>query len=76
MTDARAESPNSWPTIAKMKSFSAFGRYRPPAAGSGRGPAPKRPPSARARRPWTVWKPVAGRVRPRVEEGLAARSSW
>ena len=65
-------NPNSSPMIAKMKSFQAFGRYRPPASLLSPRPLPKIPPSPSASRPWIVWKPVAERVRPRVEERLDA----
>ena len=63
--------------IAKMKSLKAFGRNSPPACRLSPRPVPKTPPSASARRPWTVWKPIpadrpTGRAAPDAVELVAA----
>ncbi len=49
ITSPAPSSPNSSPTIAKMKSLKALGRNRPPASRLSPSPAPKIPPSASAK---------------------------
>ena len=57
MTSPAPTRPNSSPMMAKMKSLNALGRNSPPASRLSPRPAPKTPPSARAKKPWMLWKP-------------------
>ena len=61
--------------IAKMKSFERVGQEQPAGEAALAEARAERPPSASARKPWTLWKPRAERVRPRVEPGRM-RSIW